>query len=561
MLLELRIKNFAIIDELTLTLGPGLNVFTGETGAGKSIIIDAIKLILGDRAANDLIRSSEEEAVVEALFDISAYQGVMDILDASGLPHTEHLIIKRVVSKAGRNKIYINDNLATLVTLAELGGVLIDIFGQSEHQSLTRPEEHIETLDTFCGLGKVRRDMRQTFRKLAALMGELESILSEMERGKERHELLAHQSREIGDAALREGEEEEIKKERERLVNAEKLFAAASETDNILYSSEGSVLEKLGRVINRLSEVDRYDDRLKPHVDALKTCGYQIEEAASFFRDYTVSINSDQEKLDALGKRMDQILKLKAKYGGSAEEINLKKVELDRELQNMENIDDRISGMRDEVEDLRKKAFEHAVALSKKRGEGSLKLKKEVEEELATLGMRGTVFDVMIENEVMPGGTAKLGEKGINKVSFFLSPNPGEEPKPLSRIASGGELSRIMLAMKRVAATGRVPTIIFDEVDAGVGGGIAEVIGRKLKEVSKVHQVLCITHLAQIAAHGDLHYSVAKENSKGRTVTRVNALKGEAIVEEYARMLGGVEVSEKARDHARELFENVRGSR
>ncbi|NOS36248.1 MAG: DNA repair protein RecN [Deltaproteobacteria bacterium] len=561
MLLDLRIKNFAIIDKLHLSLGPGMNIFTGETGAGKSIIIDAIKLILGDRAASDLIRSSEEEAVVEAQFDISAYRGVVDVLDESGLPCNENLLIKRVVSRSGRNKVFINDSMATLVTLAELGGRLIDIFGQSEHQSLTRPEEHIETLDAFCGLGKLRRDMSQAYRRLASLQGELEKLAATAKRDKERYDLLSHQSKEIEDAALREGEEEELRRERDLLLNAEKLFAAASDADGVLYSSEGAVLERLGRVINKLSEVVRHDERLKPHMDALKTCGYQIEEAAAFFRDYAGSITSDQERLDEIGRRMDLLLKLKNKYGGTVEEITGKREAMVRELGKMEQLDGRIDELRGGVDDVRKRAFELAVALSKKRGEGALKFKKEVEEELNTLEMGGTIFDVMVENEVTPSGTPKLGEKGINKVTFFLSPNPGEEPKPLARIASGGELSRIMLAMKRVAATGRVPTIIFDEVDAGIGGGVAEVIGRKLREVSRKHQVICITHLAQIAAYGDLHCSVFKETIDGRTFARIKELRDEEIVDEYARMLGGVEVTEKTRDHARELYERVRGER
>lgn len=559
MLLELCIKNFAIIDELHLSLGPGMNIFSGETGAGKSIIIDAIKLILGDRAASDLIRSSEEEAVVEALFDISAYRGVVDVLEASGLPCNETLIIKRIVSRSGRNKVFINDSMATLVTLAELGGRLIDIFGQSEHQSLTRPEEHIETLDAFCGLGPLRRSMSQAYRRLASLQDELEKLVTTAKMDKERYDLYTDQAREIEEAALRAGEEEELKRERNLLLNAEKLSAIASEADSVLYSSEGAVLERLGRVINKLGEVLRYDERLQSHMEALKTCGYQIEEAATFFRDYVALITSDQDKLDEIGRRLDLLLRLRNKYGGTVDEINARRDEMVRELGEMEQLDGRINELRSGVDDVRKRAFEFAVALSKKRGEGALKFKKEVEAELNTLEMSGTIFDVLIENEVTPGGTAKLGEKGLNKVTFFLSPNPGEEPKPLARIASGGELSRIMLAMKKVAATGRVPTIIFDEVDAGVGGGVAEVIGKKLREVSTKHQVICITHLAQIAAYGDKHCSVSKESSNGRTFTRINELSGNAIVDEYARMLGGVEITDKTRDYARELYERVRG--
>ncbi len=558
MLLELRIKNFAIIDNLQLMLGPGLNVFTGETGAGKSIIIDAVKLVLGDRAASDLIRSSEEEAVVEALFDISAYKGVMNVLEEAGIPGDENLMIRRIISRSGRNKIFINDTMATLVTIAELGGRLIDICGQSEHQSLTRPEEHIETLDAFCGLWNIRKEMAHCYSKLAVLQGEFDNLFISAQNKKERQELLTHQLKEIEAANLREGEDDEIKREKERLSNAEKLFAAVSDVDKILYSGEDSTVERLGRVINRVKEVAMHDERLLPYIEALNTSGFQIEEAAAFFRDYAGKISFDEGRLDEVGKRLDLIMRLKNKYGRTIGEILKKKEEIEKELNNMERVDERIDELGKVLEDSRKKAFELAASLSKKRVEGALKLKKEVEGELASLAMEGTVFDVRVKNEVTPAGSPKLGEKGMNKVVFFLSPNPGEEPRPLAKIASGGELSRIMLAMKKVAATGRVPTIIFDEVDSGVGGGIADVIGREMNEVSKKHQVLCITHMPQIATYANLHYTVFKETGGGRTFTRVNELKGDAVVEEFARMLGGTKVTDKTREHARDIYDGAR---
>ncbi len=558
MLLELRIKDFAIIDNLSISFSPGLNIFTGETGAGKSIIIDAVRLILGDRASADLVRTSKDEAVVEALFHISAYKGVMEALEGSGFSFSENLIVKRIISRSGRSKIFINNSLATLMTLAEIGGRLIDIYGQNDHQSLARPEEHIELLDAFAELTGLRREMVAVYKELSNVQSALEGLVNTEKSNGERRDLLQYQSGEIEDAALNADEERDLLQEKAKLTNAARLFKVTTEADNILYSGEGAVLERIGHVVNKLSEVSDYDERLNPHIETLRTTVYQIEEAASFLRDYSGGIDSDQARLEEVESRLDLIARLKGKYGQTIEGILQRKKEIDEELARMNSLEDRVKELGKEADAAREAALSLALELSKRRKKASLDLKKAIEEELATLGMEGTVFDVKIHSESLPDGSPRIGEKGMDRVAFYLSPNPGEELKSLARIASGGELSRIMLAVKRVANVGKVPTIVFDEVDTGISGGIADIVGRKLKKVSMGYQVICITHLPQIAAYADLHFSVSKETEGGRTSTVVKRVEGDGIVEELSRILAGDRVTPKTREHAKELLGKAR---
>ncbi|MBI5344649.1 MAG: DNA repair protein RecN [Deltaproteobacteria bacterium] len=559
MLLELRIKNFAIIDSLSLSFGHGLNIFTGETGAGKSIIIDAISLILGDRATNELIRTSAEEAEIEALFEVTGRKGISNVLKEAGLSVADNLIIKRVVQRAGRNKIYINGSLATLVTLTEVGRRLIDIYGQSEHQSLARPEEHIEVLDAFGNCQGQRAEMAEAYRAYAALKKEFDSLSQDSRRISERSDMLSFQSKEIEDAALKPGEEEVLKKEKERLSNAEKIKSAVDGAERALYSDAGSIVERLGSVIKPLKDAAIFDDKLRGTVEALEGGLYQFEDSSAFLRNYGRSVEYDAAALDAAGERLDIINRLKKKYGGTVDEVLLKKAEVDTELLGLTDVEERLKGLSTGVKAARDKAISIAGRLHEARLKAVGPLKKKVEEELQTLGMKGTVFEAAIEEDLNPNGGARFGEKGSDRVSFFITPNPGEDVKPLSRIASGGELSRIMLAMKRVTAAGRVPTLIFDEIDAGVGGAAAEAVGLKLKEVSSAHQVICITHLPQIAAFAGSHYLVSKETAGGRTTSSIAELKGEERIGEIARMLAGAKVTDTTRKQAKELVSAARG--
>jgi len=555
MLVELSIKDFAIIESLNISFGPGLNIFTGETGAGKSIILDAISLVLGDRASNEIIRASAEEAHVEAMFDVAAYKGIEKVLLEAGIAHSENLVIKRVVQRAGRNKIYINGSLATLVTLTEVGRRLIDIYGQNEHQSLTRPEEHVEALDSFGGFLKERAEMAEAYRSYVAVRKELDDISRESKDVSERRDFLTFQLKEITEASLKDGEDVEVHRELERLKNSEKIKAAATEAERAIYSEAGSISERLGFLIKNLKGAASFDDKLTGTVDALETGLFQLEDAAGFLRRYSESIDSDESRLEELDARLDLLNRLKRKYGPTLKDVIQKRLTSEAELSGLSGQEERARELASRMASAREKASTLAEGLSKARKAAAAELEKKIEKELSDLGMKGAVFNAMIEPERNPDGTSRFNEKGADRVIFYISANPGEEVKPLARIASGGELSRIMLAMKSVTSVGRVPTLVFDEIDTGVGGAMAQVVGLKLKEVSKRHQVLCITHLPQIAAFADKHYSVTKKSSSGKTVTSVKELSGSERVEEISSLLGGMKVTDVTRKHAAELIE------
>ncbi len=555
MLVELSIKDFAIIDSLNISFGPGLNIFTGETGAGKSIILDAVALVLGDRASNEIIRASAEEAHVEAMFDVAAYKGIDKVLSEAGIGHSENLVIKRVVQRAGRNKIYINGSLATLVTLTEVGRRLIDIYGQNEHQSLTRPEEHVEALDSFGGFQKERGDMAEAYRSYVAVRKELEDISRESKDASERRDFLSFQLKEITEASLKDGEDAEVHRELERLKNSEKIKAAATEAERAIYSEAGSISERLGFLIKNLKGAASFDDKLISTVEALETGLYQLEDAATFLRRYSESIDSDPSRLEDLDTRLDLLNRIKRKYGPTLKDVIQKRLTLETELSGLSGQEERTRELASRLASAKEKASALSEGLSKARKAASAELEKKIEKELSDLGMKGAIFNAMIESERNPDGTPRFNEKGADRVVFYISANPGEEVKPLARIASGGELSRIMLAMKSVTSVGRVPTLVFDEIDTGVGGAMAQVVGLKLKEVSKRHQVLCITHLPQIAAFADRHYSVTKRSSSGKTVTSVKELNGREKIDEISSLLGGMKVTDVTRRHATELIE------
>lgn len=559
MLLELSIKDFAIIESLSIGFGPGLNIFTGSTGAGKSIIMDALALVLGDRASGDLIREGRDEAQVEALFDISGVKGngLEEVLTEAGFPASDDLVIKRVVQRAGRNRVYINGSLSTLVTLTEVGRRLIDIYGQSEHQSLARSEEHFEVLDSFGGLSTLRSRMASAYREMAGTRRELEALLSEARGGREKKDFLAFQLEELSAAALKPGEEEELKALRERLQSVGKLREATGFAERAIYSESGSITERLGAVARSLKEVSPLDERLKEAAARIEGSLLELEDAGAFLRDYASSIEADPEALEAASERLDLIGRLKKKYGGSVEEMLLKKEALEKELGLLENTDLRQGELEAKFNAAHSEAAAVAGELNAGRLEAAKGLKARIEEELSNLGMKGALFEAVVEEDRGQDGKPRLTEKGSDKVSFHIAANKGEGLKPLSKVASGGELSRIMLAIKSVISAGRVPTMVFDEIDTGVSGGMAQVVGLKLKEVSGTNQVLCITHLPQVAAFADRHFAVSKEAAGKRTVTKVREVAGEDRVDEISSMLGGLKVTDTTRKHALELMETA----
>jgi DNA repair protein RecN (Recombination protein N) len=557
MLQELRIKNFAIIDELNLSFSKGFNILTGETGAGKSIILNAVQLLLGDRATEELIRSSEEEASVEALFDISGNREVKEKVKEKGerLLRTgeEHsLVVRRVISRSGRGKAFVNGNLATLGMLSEIGEELLSIYGQHEHQSLQRVETHIDILDEFGGLLGLRKEFQELFHKFVSLSEEIDKIREEKEKRAKEHELMAFQSREIESSGVRGGEEEALKEERKLLTHAKKLTDFARASEEILYSNEGSAIERIQSIISQAREVTAIDPSLTQVLKNLEGAKIQLEEVAIALRDYSRRIEVNPMRLEEIETRLEEVDRLKRKYGSSEEEILRFKERIDEVLKTYTSDEQRLSQLERAVGPLQEEVMVLAKRLSRERRRVASELNRAVEKELSSLGMKKTTFEVRIAED-------PLAPTGTDRVEFLISPNVGEEVKPLAKIASGGELSRIMLAMKRIlAGVGGRQVLIFDEVDAGIGGAVAEVVGRKLRDLSKHHQVICVTHLPQIACFADRHHSVKKEVRGGRTATVVDPLEKETVIDEIARMLGGVKVTEKTRAHAKEMIENAK---
>ena len=565
MLKELNIKNFAIIDQLRVEFRPGLNVFTGETGAGKSIVVDALNLALGERASTDLVRTGSDEAVVEAAFDLngSGARAVTGILveQGIGMEKGEDLIIRRVISSSGKNKIYINGSLANLATLAAVGRHLADIHGQHEHQSLLALDQQMEMLDSFGGLHGIRAEVAEAYGKLMGVRKKLAELeIGERDRA-QREDLLRYQRNEIEAAQLKEGEDEELANEQRVLANAEKLAGLARAADEALYTGDGSVLSGLKRAITSVREIAAIDEKLGPVLELLESGRAQIDEAARDMSSYAERVEFDPQRLESIGDRLDLIQKLKKKYGSSIREINDFGVQAAIGLARMEQSTEEIEKLKSEIQAVKFGLTEKANELTKKRSAAARELEKKVEVELGHLGMKRSQFAVKVEQEA--GGDTldglKLGPRGADRVEFLISPNPGEEPRPLAKIASGGELSRIMLALKTILVEGDpIPTLVFDEVDAGIGGAVADEVGKKLRKIAARRQVFCITHLAQIASMATSHYGVAKAVKRDRTSTEVRLLGDRERVDEIARMLGGKTITGTTLKHAEEMIE--RGS-
>ncbi len=552
MLTDLSIRNLAIIDSLHVSFDRGLTVLTGETGAGKSIIIDAVNLIMGGRASAELVRTGEEEATVEALFSLPVDGPLGQRLAEMGLDCDGELLVKRVVSRSGRNRVFIGGGLSTLAMLSEISRELVNIYGQHESQTLLRPENHLRLLDGFAGLDSLRAGYAAIFDRYR----ETEARLRELDEGEReaarRLDLLSFQVEEIRTAALAPGEEEALAGERELLVNAERLSRGSEEAYEALYGDESSVLHLLARVKGRVAEISGVDASLAPLLDVVESAAAHLEDAALTLRGYGARIEADPARLDAVDERLDLIRRLKKKYAPTVEEIIAYGEEAAREMGLLLNRDRTRNDLDRELETLAGRVREAGHGLSAKRHEAAKRLKAAMEREIHQLAMRHALFDVALDELPEPRQT------GLDSVSFLFSPNPGEEPKPLARIASGGELSRLMLALKQVHPESDVPTLIFDEVDTGIGGATSALVGEKLKRVSRAQQVLCITHLPQVAAFADRHYKVEKRVEGGRTATAVTPLEGEGRVAEMARMLGGVTITGTTLDHAREMIDGAR---
>jgi DNA repair protein RecN (Recombination protein N) len=566
MLRELSIRNFAIIDDLRIQFAPGLTILSGETGAGKSILINAINLVLGSRASAALIRSGCEAAEIEALFQISPQSAAARTMDANGYTSSEGLLIRRIISRTDSNRIYINGRLATMQLLGTITENLASISGQHVHQNLLKEEYHLLILDQFGGLLSQRQAVFDAYHEILPLIDKLERLKTLKNQRAQQVELLHYQRDEIESAALTEGEDAGLEKERNRLKNSELLFQTVFQAVEEIYSGQGSAAEMLTTVRKNLEKAVRVDSALSPGVEHLIQMNFLLEELVDHLRNYLKTVEMDESRLEAVEERLDLINKLKRKYGGSLDGVFAHSKAISLELDEVENVDEQITATEKKLTGCHNQLTESALNLSRQRRNTASTLAHAVEAELENLKMGQSRFEVALHHVSTGDRTSdflkvngmQVFDSGLDRAVFRIAPNVGEEVKPLTAIASGGELSRIVLALKSIlAATDAVETVVFDEVDAGIGGGTAEVVGQKLLELSAHHQVICITHLPQIAKFGAHHLSISKRVVKGRTLTAITVLDEKSRVEELARMLGGVDITPATLNHARELLKYV----
>ncbi len=562
MLSQLVIQNFATIDALELAFEDGLTVITGETGAGKSILVEALSLLLGGRAREDVIRRDADRAMVEGCFEIEEKHRdrVGQLLESQGIEEEEdRLIIRRVVSRNGRNKIFVNGSLFTLAALAKLTEGLVDISGQHDHQGLTRPGKHVQILDAFGQLEESAREYRLSYKELTSLVAERQSLFTRLEDRIARTEVLRFQRREIEAADVRPGEFDEVEMSLGRARHAEAIVAACNQALEVCYDGQGSVVEELGATSKNLQRLPLVDSALESVVARLDQSRYLVEDVVDTLRELSAGIESSPGLLEELEQRRAELRGLQRKYGPTASHILAAGHRITEELLSLSQADDRLEELENRISTARQGVFNQAVALDDERRDASRVLASRVERELAFLHMEGARFRVVFET---PSDDDGLGPNGRSRVHFALSPNLGDEVRPLAKIASGGELSRTMLAIKgALAETDSVSTVFFDEVDAGIGGRTADRVGERIVKTSLNHQVLCITHLPQIAARADHHLCIRKVQESGKARSVVTSLSDGERAEEIARMLSGENISSSSLQTARDMLGLSRADR
>lgn len=559
MLRLLRIRNFAIIDELELEFDSGFNAITGETGAGKSIILDAVGLILGNRANSDLIRAGSDEATVEALFDIDESDHLAKKLEHYGIDANidGEVLVKRTVHRNGKSKIFFNGELITLSQLGDICENLVDLCSQHEHQSLAKPAFQLDLLDRYGGLIAKRREVRELFSNLRAAEADLK-VLTGDERERARNEdFLRYELTEIDEFNPQADVEEDLVAERRRLLNSTQLMDAANQTMSLLGGSDSEdedVQVLLGRASQRLAKAAQIDDTLNPVLESIERAAVEVSEAVSQLGSYANALEVDPGRLEIVEDRLNRWSEIRKKYGATLEDILATRAKIEEELNTYANRQEKIAEVEAKIVVLREAYEKTARELSKKRKNVAKTLQESIEREMRELLMPNVQFKI----EFSELAADFWATDGLDRIQFMFSPNPGEGLKPVSKIASGGELSRVMLAIRRVIADrGGIGVYLFDEIDSGIGGQTASIVGRKLQSVAKYNQVICITHLPQVAAFASAHYSVSKKVASGRTTSQISILEGSKRVEELARMLGGLNVTEKSRAHAKDLIQQA----
>lgn len=563
MLKELLIKNFAIIDDLNIRFEDGLTILSGETGAGKSIIINAVNLLLGSRASAKMIRDGYDTAELSAFFDVPKASAAAAIMTENGYDPKDGLLVRRIIAGNDRHRIYINDRMATMQMLASITADLASISGQHAHQGLLREETHLAILDRFGGLLPRVRQVEELYGKVAPLSLKLQALKEKKANQEKEMDLLRYQATEIADADILPDEDDALEKERLRLKHAEFLHESVFSALEALHGADGAILEQLGEVRKNLEKAATLDGGLKTGAQELSDHIFGLEDVAETLRSYLGTLDNETEQLDSVEVRLDLINKLKRKYGGSLEALFMRRDAIESELSSIATIDDDIKRAETQLQDDYNQLADLGRRLSEERKLAAAHLAESVEKELEGLMMAGTRFSVhffsvpcnMQASPWLCVDGNLMTATGIDQAAFMIAPNIGESLKPLASIASGGELSRVVLALKAILAeTDAVGTVIFDEVDAGIGGAVADVVGRKLKTLSKKHQLICITHLPQIARFGGYHYYIEKQVKNGRTTTAIKPMDQEERIKEIARMLGGEKITRTALEHARTLM-------
>ena len=552
MLVELRLKNFAIIDEISINFGANLNIITGETGTGKSLIVDAINVILGDKFTADHVKSGDRQTSVEALFEVPGDCGIGEKLERFGIGDPEgELVVKRVFNPGGKNRVYINGSMATLGTLSEVTDGLVNMFGQHEHQSLLKKSNYLSYLDAFSELEHEVSVYKDAYAGLVRAENELEVLRKKEREGAEKEDYLRFQLEEIRKVSPERNEDSELEAERVRLENSERFSSSLASATGLVYEGESSATGFLKQALSHLEKVSDLDSSLGELRDRIESVLIETEDVFYGLSEFAGKIEHNPRRLEEVLLRLEEISRLKRKHGDSIGEIIKKREQIESELQGLENS----AGMLEEIErrrdSLRKEVFAAASSVSAGRKAGARRLQDLFSGQAGSVGLKNARFEVEFSEKDLSGD-------GKDSLQFLFSANPGQPPRPVNRVASGGELSRIMLLLKSFVSTGDVGSIfIFDEVDAGIGGVVAESIGRKIKDLSDRSQVVCITHLPQVAKFANTHLLVAKESSESETDVSVDVLGEEERVMEIGRMLAGESVSEKTFEVARELIKGA----
>jgi len=544
MLSELRIRQFTIINSLDLEFSSGLNVITGETGSGKSVILEALGILLGDRALSDTVRNGADAAELEGLLETSRIES----LEEAGIPQDGEVVIRRLISRSGKNRIYINGILASARVLKAMGDSVADIHGQFEHQSLLMEEKQLELLDKGSGLLEMKNLMRNAWRELKEAEEGLDEFQSDQRERAQREDMLRFQVKEIEEAGLVEGEEEGLEEEMRRLSNMEKLTTHSNNAYQALYGDVAAGLGQLNTALAELEAVAGLDESISGPIESLKEAIPLVDDAAREVRAYRDGLQAEPDRLDNIIGRIEKIKSLKRKYGSSIGEILEYLEQSKSDLSGIENYDHEREILATRVEELRDAYFKIARKLSSERKKAARKMEKEVVSELGALDMSHARFFIKLEQDTQ-------GPAGLERARFMISANPGESEKPISAVASGGELSRIMLAIKSIMGSS-TPVLVFDEVDAGIGGKTADAVGRRLKMLAKGQQVICVTHLPQIASYGDHHIKIDKEIRDEETLISADVVRGDDRIRELARMLSG-SATKASLTHARELIKDL----